>query len=76
MTILAKRKTRLVFETSDTYRGRAIMVEVYPFTTKVRLKGKRTRYELSWAGIFVQAAKVHAERIRAERKARRKERFR
>jgi hypothetical protein len=37
----------------------------------LRLKGTRVRYEVSWQGTFEHAAKVHAERLRAEKKQRR-----
>lgn len=75
MTSLAKRKTRLSFETSDTfrYRGRQrqIVIEATEFTASVRLKGTRQRYEISWAGVFDQAVKIHVDRLRAEKRARR-----
>lgn len=76
MTSLAKRKTRLSFETSDTmrYRGklREIVVEANEFTASVRLKGTRQRFEVSWAGVFNQAVKLDVQKKREERKARRK----
>jgi len=72
MTALAQRKTRLSFVTSDVYQGRQVVVEVSPFTAAFRLKGQRTRYEMSWSGMFMAAAKLHADRARAERKARRR----
>ena len=75
MTSLATRKTRLHFTTSDAvrYRGRLreIVIEATEYTAHVRLKGTRTRFEISWAGVFNQAAKIAAEKARAERKARR-----
>lgn len=76
MTSLAKRKTRLTFETSDTmrYRGklREIVVEANEFTASVRLKGTRQRFEVSWAGVFNQAVKIDVQKKREERKARRR----
>ena len=77
MTRLAQRKTRLTFETEATerYRGRerAIVVETdgEGFTASFRLKGTRVRYEASWVGLFHFAAKIAADRAKAERKARR-----
>jgi hypothetical protein len=71
MTALARRKTRLRFETSDLVRGRAVMVDVTPYTATLRLKGQRKGLEISWAGIYWQAAKLEADRRRAERQARR-----
>lgn len=76
MTHLNKRKSRLVFTTSDTvrYKGREreIVVEVSPFFATCRLAGTRTRYEMSWSGVFQHAAAVFADKLRAERKAKRK----
>lgn len=73
MTHLTKRKSKLVFTTSDTvrYKGqeREVVVEVSPFVAVCRLAGTRTRYEMSWAGIFQHAAATFAAKQRAERKA-------
>lgn len=78
MTALAKRKTRLTFETSDSvrYRGklREIIIEATEYTAAIRLKGTRQRFELSWAGIYNQAVKVSVDKARAERKAARRSR--
>lgn len=75
-TALAKRKSRLTFETSDTvrYRGklREVVIEANAYTASIRLKGTRQRYELSWAGAFNHAVRVHVEKQRSEKKARRK----
>ncbi len=72
MTALAKRKTRARFETSATIRGRAVIVEAEPYTARVRLKGQRTAFEISWEGLYMRAATLAAERLRDERKARRR----
>jgi len=76
MSHLNKRKSRLIFTTSDTirYKGRdrEVVVEVTPFIATCRLAGTRTRYEMSWSGIFQHAARVFADKQRAERKAKRK----
>ena len=69
MTQLANRKTRMRFETSDTVRGRAVMIEADAYTLRARLKGTRTSYEMSWAGVFWQAVKVATAKAQAERKA-------
>lgn len=71
MTAIAQRKTRLRFETSGTVRGRGVIIEADAYLARVRLKGMRTAYEISWEGIYWQAAKVAAEKRRAERKTRR-----
>jgi hypothetical protein len=76
MSHLTKRKSKLVFTTADTvrYKGklREVVVEVSPFIATCRLAGTRTRYEMSWSGIFGHAARVFADKQRAERKAQRK----
>jgi hypothetical protein len=76
MTALAKRKSRLTFETSDCirYRGklREVVIEATEYTASVRLKGTRGRFEISWAGVYNLAVKVAVEKARAERKAKRK----
>lgn len=73
---LAKRKSRLSFITNSSarYRGkeRDIVIEVYPEYAAVRLLGTRTRYEVSWRGIFDLAAEIHARREREARKIARK----
>jgi hypothetical protein len=78
MTHLTKRKSKLVFTTADTirYKGklREVVVEVTPYIATCRLSGTRTRYEMSWSGVFTHAARVYADKVRAERKAKRKAR--
>jgi hypothetical protein len=77
VTRLSNRKTRLTFETEAQvkYRGKYRPVVVEPDmrgdVVSLRLKGTRVRYEVSWQGTFEHAAKVHAERLRAEKKQRR-----
>lgn len=75
MTALAKRKSRLTFETSDAvrYRGkqREVVIEATEYTASVRLKGTRQRFEMSWAGIYNHAVRVAVEKARAEKKVRR-----
>ena len=76
MARLSQRKSRLAFTTSDTvrYKGaeREIIVEATPFIAVCRLAGTRTRYEMSWSGLFHYAAAAFAEKQRQERKAKRK----
>jgi hypothetical protein len=75
MTALAKRKSRLTFETSDAvrYRGklREVVIEAEQYSANVRLKGSRARFPISWAGIYNQAVKIAVEKQRAEKKAKR-----
>ena len=76
MTRLAERKTRLSLITNQTarYRGqdRAVVVEVSPDIATLRLLGTRTRYEVSWRGVFDYAAEVYADRERRRKKAERR----
>lgn len=77
MTKLSSRKTRLSFVTnaSARYRGkdRAIAVDAHPEFASVRLLGTRTRYEVSWRGVFDFAAEIYARRAREARQAARKQ---
>jgi hypothetical protein len=70
-----KRKTRLKFETNQElrYRGklRPLVVHAQPWLCEVRLKGTRLRFEISWESIYTHAAQLAADRMRAERKAKR-----
>jgi len=67
MTALRNRKSKLSFATDREIRGRAIVVEPSPWVCAVRLKGTRQRYEISWDTIFVHAAQLAANKLRAER---------
>lgn len=73
MAKLAKRKTRLECEFSDTVRERGqlreVIMEITPYLITVRLKGLRQRYEVSPAGIYQQAVLTAVEKARAEKKA-------
>jgi len=73
MNTIAKRKTKLRFETSETVQGRALIVEAGPWYATIRQKGFHRGYEVSWSSIFLLAAKIEADRKREERKARRKQ---
>lgn len=74
MTAIAKRKTIIRAETSAIDRKRPLIVELTPYTCIIREKGKRVRYEVSWVSVYHLAAQVYADRVRAERKATRKQR--
>lgn len=78
MTALSKRKSKLIFETSDVIRERGryrpVTIEANPEYAVLRLKGTRKRILMSWAGLYNAAAKVEAARNAAERARRRKER--
>lgn len=74
---LSDRKSRLSFITNSfaRYRGkeRSIVVEVMPDYAIVRLLGTRTRYEVSWRGVFDLAAEIFARHERERRKAERRQ---
>lgn len=76
MKKIAERKSRLSFITNSTarYRGkeREIAIEVFPEHAAVRLLGTRTRYEISWRGVFDVAAEIFSRREKERRKAERK----
>jgi hypothetical protein len=68
MTAIAKRKTVIRAETSARIRGRALMIELTPYTVKLREKGRRATYETSWEAVYWQAVKKAAEERRATRR--------
>jgi len=69
MTALSRRKTRLSFETDNVVRGRSLVVEPQPLICMIRRKGTRVRYAINWESVFMFAAEIAANRLRAERKA-------
>lgn len=77
MTSLEKRKTRLIFQTSDVVRERGrlrqVIIEAETNFCFVRLSGMRraSAFPISYAAIFHAAAKIQVERQRAERKQKR-----
>lgn len=76
MTSLSKRKNRLCVEFSETVRecgkSREVVMEFNPYCITVRLKGLRSRFEVSPGGIYNQAVRLSVEKRRAERKAKKK----
>lgn len=76
MTSLAKRKTRLLVEFSDCVRERGklreVVMEFTPYEIRVRLKGLRSTYNVSPAGIYNLAVCAAVEKACAEKKGRRK----
>lgn len=73
MSNLAERKTRLSVEFSDSIweqgKDRNVTMILSPYILRVRLKGKRTSYEISPARVFKMAALLEAEKRRQARKA-------
>jgi hypothetical protein len=76
MSHLSQRKRKLTLVTNATVRyrsrQRAVIIEVHPDYAGVRLMGTRVRYQVSWRGVHDLAARIFAERARAEKKSRRK----
>ena len=74
MTNLRSRKTRCIVMFDETIRergkAREIVMELNPWTVKVRLKGLRGSYEIPAASIYNRAVAIAVERKRAEKKAR------
>lgn len=54
-------------QTAATYRGRPLCVTLHPSHMVIRQKGTRTKYLLDYQAAFQFAAKLEANRIRAER---------
>jgi len=52
MTALAKRKTKLRFETASMERGRPLVVEAQPRGLWIWPKGKRVPYGVPWDAIY------------------------
>lgn len=75
MTSIAQRKTKLVIETSSAVRSsgklRNVVVEAHPYHASIRLKGERHSLDLPWDAVYGLAAKLEAERVRREKKAKR-----
>jgi hypothetical protein len=71
MTRLLQRKTKCQFETCNIWQGRAVVVEALPHYLRVRLKGQRTTFDVSYAGIYCLGAKIAAN-IRLEEKRQRR----
>lgn len=76
MTKLEKRKSRLVFQTTDIVRERGrlreVVIEAHQGYAEVRLAGMRTSFPISYAQIYQTAARLQVERERAEKRAEKK----
>ena len=64
----------LVRETAVSDRGRPLLIELHPRYVIFRLKGTRQRYAIDWEALYRFAQRREAERIVAERYAKRKTR--
>lgn len=75
MTSLGKRKSRLIFRTCDVVRERGrlreVVIECQTHSCNIRLAGMRTSFALSYGEIYHFAARRQAEKLRAEKKAKR-----
>lgn len=63
---------RLKRETAATYRWLPLIVEIGATTLRIRPKGKRLFYEVDFESIYSLGAKKEAERLRQEKKQKRK----
>ena len=72
MTAIIKRKTILRAETSASFRGRPLLIELRPYAVFIREKGRRKGFEVDWESIFSLGAKKAAEQSRQERKAKKR----
>lgn len=76
MSKLTARKTKLTFQTADAKRSRGklreVIIEAFPEYALVRLKGMRKRFPITWVGVYEHAALLEANKVRAERVAKRK----
>lgn len=69
MTRTDKPTTRLSY---SSYRGRDIAVTVHRTWIEFRLKGTRQKLSLDILGAYQRAALLEADKLRAERKAKKK----
>lgn len=76
MTRMSDRKRRLCVEFSETVRERGkyreVIMEFSPWGVEVRLKGLRSSYPISAAGIFNHAVRLAVEKKRQEKKEKRR----
>lgn len=79
MAALSTRKSRLRVEFSETYRERGrqreVIMELTPWSLRVRLKGMRQTFDISPVAVYQTAARIEAERIRAEKRKARQSKF-
>lgn len=68
----AQDDKRVKRETAAMYRWRPLVVEIGAHSMRIRLKGKRLFYSIDYESIYSLAGKKEAERIRAERKAKKR----
>lgn len=64
MSKLTQRKTRLLVETSASYRARPLVAEIKAWGVVIREKGRRTGYPVDWEAIFDVGWKKESERQR------------
>ena len=78
MTSLSKRRSKLIFTTEDCVREhgrlREVVIEAHPYHAEIRLKGMRSSYMISWAGMYNVAVKNAVEKARQDKKAAKKSR--
>lgn len=59
-------------ETDASHRWRPLVVEIGATTMRIRQKGRRHFFEVDYESVFSLAAKKEAQRIREEKKQKRK----
>jgi hypothetical protein len=73
MTTLSNRKTRCIVQFDDSIRergkSRPVIFQLTPYGITVRLKGMRTGFDVSPAGVYNLAVRLAVEKTRAEKKA-------
>ena len=73
---MQKITRRLVRETAVSDHGRPLLMELHPGYVIFRLKGTRQRYSIDWEALYRFAQRREAERVFAERYAKREARRR
>jgi hypothetical protein len=78
MVSLSDRKSKLTFAVSTMVREkgklRPVVVSPFPAYLQLRLKGCKRTLNLDYEWLYVAACKLEAERLRAERRAKRSSR--
>ena len=58
----------LARKTSVQIKGRDLIVELFPGYLKIRESRCRTSFPITWNSVYIQAARIAAERKRQEKK--------
>lgn len=74
MTRIADRKTNVRAETSAIYRGRPLLIELFPHSVQIHPKGVRESYNVPWLAIFELGQKLTVLEDRHSQPAKRRTR--